>query len=130
MTSPALAAIRVEGSSVPTILPNSRRPRYDFYLRNRAQGEALGGSVRQARRSLFWFPGLSGLADLSNVTPGVNRSAEFLTFRRIASISQPEMLTRKWLDGAELVVVRTTNAGTVERALQIEDFRWPAPGKQ
>ena len=116
-----LVSIRVERSSVPTILPN-RRPGYNFYLRNRAHGQAFGGSVRQTRGSV-WAPGISQLADLANAAPGVNRWAEFLMFRGNA-------LTPEWLAGAELVVVRTTRAGILERELAVDDFSWSLPAKQ
>jgi hypothetical protein len=116
-----LVSIRVERSSVPTISAN-RRPGYDFYLRNRAHGQALGGSVRQTRGSV-WAPGISQLADLANAAPGVNRWAEFLTFRGKA-------LAPEWLAGAELVVVRTTRAGILERELVDDDFSWSLQARQ
>ena len=124
-----LATIRVEGSAVPTVLPNRRRPRFDWYLRNRTQGEAVDGSVRKAR-DRFFLPGLPVLADLANTTPGVTRWGEFVTFRGSASLAAPGVLTREWIGGAELVVVRTTYAGTVERELAVDDFLWPGPDKR
>lgn len=122
--------IRLQRSDVPTILPRHGYPRYDFYLRNRSQREAAGGYLRPAQ-ARFIVPPLAAIVALSNITPGVEVSGDLLTFRESPGTSQlgPES-TPEWLKGAELVVVRTTNAGTVERALQIEDFRWPAQGKR
>lgn len=39
-------------------------------------------------------------------------------------------LTPEWLAGAELVVVRTTPAGVLERELAVDDFSWSLQAKQ
>lgn len=121
--------VRLLRSDVPTIRPRlGRRPQYGFYLRNRGQREAAGGYLRPAQ-ARFIVPPLAAIVALSNITPGVEVSGDLLTFRESPRTSQlgPDLMP-EWLKGAELVVVRTTNAGTVERPLQIEDFRWPTPG--
>jgi hypothetical protein len=121
--------IRVRQSNAATMFPRSGHPSYAFHLRNRRHGEALGGYTL-SQRARFLFPPVAGIVEMANATPGVTISADSLTFR--GSFSQAELssfLTPAWLEDAELVVVRTTNAGTVERLLQIDDFHWPAPHK-
>lgn len=121
--------LRVERSDAATIVSGRAKPEYQFYLRNRNAREALAGAVRSARD----FPIVSGmgmLLDLATVTTGVWTSAEFLTYRGGRSMTQPGLivqegwdLTPEWVNGAELVVVRLTRSGTVERPLEIDAFK-------
>lgn len=122
--------IRVRQSNAATMFPRSGHPSYAFYLRNRRQREALGGYML-SQRARFLFPPVAGIVEGANATPGVTITADSLTFRGSFSQAEPaSFLTPVWLKDAELVIVRTTNAGTVERLFQIDDFHWPAAQKK
>jgi len=74
----------------------------------------------------FLFPFVGQIVDMANLTPGVTTTADSLTFRGTFSSTESTVaLTPEWLSTTELVIVRTTNAGSVEKQLQIDDFRWP-----
>ncbi len=106
-----------------------RRPwsRYVYYLRNRARGEAINVSAfdlfgRSSLGSVLSVP--VALANSRLITEP-RGSGGFLA--RGIGLSQPSWVTNRlrdpaWFEGAELVIVRQTEEGSVDRVLSISDF--------
>lgn len=117
-----LLTVRVQLSNTARLLPRAPRVDYDFYLRNRSEHEAVVGTRRPA--SDYWVvPGATVLADFSTVGPGVWTSADYLSYRGSSSQSAPGWeLTPEWVNGAELVLVRTTSHAPIDAPLDIEAF--------
>jgi hypothetical protein len=105
-----------------------RRPwtRYRFYLRNPARKQAVEVSdYAMHRASLLRF------LPFGNVSFGVGAEAVFGFSSRGLILSFPARYTprgdtidvdQEWLAGAELVILRQTQEGSVERTLEIPDF--------
>lgn len=103
---------------------------YAYYLRNEALREAIPGTARPigaAANALRFLP--------FGISAGVQQS-EFTARELLLQFSVPEnmegeaiVVDATWLAGAELVIVRMTPAGTVERELEIPDFRLDLPAR-
>ncbi len=108
----------------------ARRPpaRYMFYLRNQARQEAAAGGDYPIGGEPAWLGILPLL--LGGGSIGRDPSSGFVT--RSLAVSFPPRYRRDstatlsindaWLADAELVIVRQTFEGTVERAVEIPDF--------
>jgi len=97
---------------------------YGFYLRNRVEGEALAGNGMDVREGPFlsrFMPfgfgysvaessGFVARGMMIRFPPGYGIQGESLA------------IDDRWIADAELVIVRTTREGSVQRELQIPDF--------
>jgi ABC-2 type transport system ATP-binding protein len=104
-----------------------RRPRssYTFYLRNRVREEALEVSEYQLRGAftLMQFLPFAGVGVGQHYGNGFHTRALALTFPpRYGPRAETVEADAEWLAGAELVIVRRTEEGSVERAVAIPAF--------
>jgi hypothetical protein len=103
-----------------------RRPwsQYSFYLRNRVRQEAL--SLRdydlQGEFTFMRFLPFSGFSVGASPNGGFFTRAFVLTVPRWSGHESETPIADDWLREAEVVIVRTTQEGAVERALQIPEF--------
>ncbi len=121
--------MRVRTSQATSAIGRHSPPTYTYFLRNRTAGEALAGRWRS--RSYPPEPGkfLVGRYGLLGSPFGFTLAAGHLTFPSTASAQLASALNpdgsygwtdEKWLQGAELVVVRTVDHGTVRRQLELK----------
>ncbi len=124
LTHDALLPIRLQLSGTTTLLPGRARPRYEFYLRNRSRREAVTGAAFHGQY-LPVLPGVSMLAGIAGLAPGVWTAASVRNYGGdpgLLRLRPDAGLSREWLDGAELVVVRETTGGTFDATLDIDRF--------
>jgi hypothetical protein len=111
-------------SNASSVFDRRERVRFRFYLRNRQAAEAIQGGGYDLRsevslmRVLPFAVGVSTEGDLG-FRPGAV-TIDFQPGR--GPQGQPTPLDRQWFEHAELVIVRSTQAGAVERRLAIADF--------
>jgi hypothetical protein len=104
-----------------------RRPwrRYQFYLRNRARGTAVHVNDFTFRGgfSMLRFLPVGDFSIGSAQTSGFSSRGMVLRFPpRYDPNAATLDVDDAWLAGAELVIVRRTEEGWVERNLEIPDF--------
>ena len=126
--SPTSVSILAHESDATSIF--DRRPTRDhsFYLRNRRAGEALAGFARDFSEGSF----LSGLLPFHAGRQTSGFRARGLVIRFPPGYGEEKeslSIDDEWLEGAELVVVRTIGQGSVERMLEIADFPLRATSK-
>jgi hypothetical protein len=121
------ASVRVRRFSTATMFHSNTPSQLSFYLRNRDAAEAVAGAANGAIQ-------MSAGAGLAMVFLGVSsHSAEPANGFEVASdlIRFPESvgpdesaveISAEWLSRAELVIVQTTGAGSVVRAVEIASF--------
>lgn len=108
-------------SGVSTFLDTGPRPAYSYFLRNRRRKEAVIGSAshHSAHLPLPFF----GLSFAAGEATGFSVSAHSIAFSSVGDERAPEFeIDRKWLEEAELVIVRATYDGSVRRRLVLENF--------
>jgi hypothetical protein len=108
-------------SNAMSLFDRRPAPVIDFYLRNQRAGEAVQGAAHDVGQELL----LSGFLPFSYGVQHVSGfRARGLLIRFPANHGQEESfrLEDEWIDGAELVVVRATREGSVQRKLEIADF--------
>lgn len=122
--------LRVRRSNATTPLSRDGPVFYTYYLRNTSRGEAvttgahslLGESFAiqfggPSHISVGWASGFFVGEDVVSPTARTIQVATPLV------PDDPIDIGREWLAGAELVIVRTTRAGSVERTLEMRGFK-------
>jgi hypothetical protein len=109
-----------------------RRPRshINYYLRNPNTSEAIHGSRRDLRTDtslLSFLPLTVGVSASEGDSGGFSAHALEVNFPSSYGDQRPVVIDDKWLERSELVIVRTTEGGSVERRIAMEDF--PIPTK-
>ena len=106
-----------------------RRPRADYtvYLRNQRAGEAIrgfnGGYLESSLLSRVLPFGMAA----GGTGTGFAATPQAIEFTTRSDGAWSVRLDDEWLRGADLVVLRTTHEGFVERTLQIPGFPVPRP---
>jgi hypothetical protein len=118
--------LRLRSSTARPVLHASPRPAYSFYLRNPTTRDAVAGTLQQ-RYQGPWFPGY-----WLDMPQGFRASAALIRFPSIASARLPsagaapaggeDWRHDAWLAGAELVIIRTVPAGSVDRTLEMPEL--------
>jgi hypothetical protein len=102
--------------------------RIEYYLRNRVTSEAVQASWRPLRTQPgiagFW-PAIADAGDDSQRTGFIARAVG-LEFPSTFGKQQGIVFDDTWVERGELVIVRVTEAGTVERRMTIADFPIPS----
>jgi hypothetical protein len=107
-----------------------RRPahRFDFYLRNERSGEAVPGSGQPLGEEFVFGRFLPFSIDGSVQTSGFRARGLLIRFSPGRGAEDaPLYIDDRWIEEAELVVVRVTREGSVERTLEIAGFPLRAP---
>lgn len=104
---------------------SERRPRSRilFYLRNRSRTEAVEGSRYELRSDVTLarvLPFAFGVGEEEN--SGLTARAINIDFPPTYNDQKLITLDADWLSQAELVIIRSTEGGSVERRLAIADF--------
>lgn len=115
--------IRLRSSTARSILQRSPRPTYSFYLRNPTTRDAVAGTLQQRylgpRLTGFWLEIPQGF----RVNAAVIRFPPLAAGRLLPAGATPDAggnwRNDAWLAGAELVVIRTVPAGSVDRTLEL-----------
>jgi hypothetical protein len=111
-------------SNASSVFDRREPVRFKFYLRNRQAAEAIQGGGFDLRtevslmRVLPFAVGVSSEGSVGFAPRAV--TIEFQPGRGPQGQRPP--LDREWFEHAELVIVRSTQAGAVERRLAIADF--------
>jgi hypothetical protein len=109
---------RVRMSGAGTLFERRPPATYSFYLRNSRLAEAATGASRITSHapSLPFLP----MFDVSSNSPhGFYARAESIHFPGGVFPGRNDFLAPDWIDGAELVIVRSTPEGSVYRTLDI-----------
>jgi hypothetical protein len=122
-----MTALRLRGRQSNATSWFDRRPTslYAFYLRNGQTSEAIAGNA--------WDPASgsmpTGAMSVSTFRTSEGFDAHGVMIRFPAHLPQGQSfpLTRSWLDRAELVIVRLTREGSVERTLSFNVALRPSP---
>ena len=110
-------------SNAESVFDRHPRSRTLFYLRNRSMAEAVEGSPYELRTDLTLarvLPFAFGVAEGEN--SGFRPRAITIQFPPTYNDQSLIALDDGWMSQAELVIVRSTEAGSVERRLAIADF--------
>jgi hypothetical protein len=104
-----------------------RQPRawVSYYLRNPYTSEAVRGSHRELRNDatlLRLLPFTVGVSTEESESSGFRALAVELNFHTAYGEQRPVVFDDTWLERGELVIVRSTEGGSVERRLTIADF--------
>jgi hypothetical protein len=113
----------VRESSAESVFDRQPRSRILFYLRNRSTAEAVEGSPYELRTDVTLarvLPFAFGVAEGENA--GFRPRAMTIQFPPTYDDQSLIALDEDWLAQAELVIVRSTEGGEVERRLAIADF--------
>ena len=121
-------SILARESDATSIFDRRPMPERSLYLRNRHKSEAVAGFASDFDQGAFLSAilpfhagrqtsGFRARSVLIRFPPGYGDDKESLS------------IDDEWLDGAELVVVRTIRQGSVERPLDIVDFPLRAASK-
>ena len=123
--------IRVRRSNASTAF-DRRAPRfYTYYLRNRLRRQAIATSVRTPAHETFFLP-FAGAASHVSLEAGSGFGVAQELVMPMSYVVNPGQaprpaaaidVNREWLTDAELVIVRTTEAGAVTRTLTMRDVR-------
>jgi len=110
-------------SNAESVFDRLPRSRTLFYLRNPSVAEAVEGSPHELRTDVTLarvLPFASGVAEGENA--GFRPRAITIQFPPTYNDQSLIALDEDWLAQAELVIVRSTEGGEVERRLAIADF--------
>jgi hypothetical protein len=110
-------------SSAESVFDRHPRSRTLFYLRNRSTAEAIEGSPHELRTDVTLarvLPFAFGVAEGEHA--GFRPRAITIQFPPAYNDQSVIALDAGWLAHAELVIVRSTEGGSVERRLAIADF--------
>ena len=113
--------LRVRMSDASPALERSPGRAYYYYLRNRSVGQALGGHQQHWGTSLVGFLPIGNLY-VTALLPFSARSDEFL-FPAMSPQSRAMRIDAEWMRGAELVVLKVEQGGTIERTLEIPQLQ-------
>jgi hypothetical protein len=111
-------------SETRSVFQRDPRSRIEYYLRNVQTSEAVQGWYRELRTDatlLRFLPFVAGVSSESEDT-GFRPVAIEVNFSTGYGGPQEIAFDNAWLERAELVIVRSTEAGAVERRLAIADF--------
>ena len=120
-------SLRVRRFTTATMFSSNALPRLTFYLRNRDTAEAVAGFANEA----FGISAGAGLAMLFGVSShsagpanGFDVATDLIRFPEGfgADVVDDFDVSPEWLSHAELVIVRTTPAGSVVRTVEIPRF--------
>ena len=125
---PRLATVRVRLSTAISGLARGRYSQFNFYLRNQERGEAIEAEAEYVRTDAL----LSGMMpfgfslDTRSSGFAVNRIVAHFPprYRAFDSSDQPVMpvIDDEWLRSAELIILRSTSEGSVQRIVEIPEF--------
>jgi hypothetical protein len=108
---------------VPLWTPPSRRE-FHFVLRNTGRGEALDGDTEGMTPIGGFSPGGFLGWSVEGNSPGFSVWTHRLRYpARAASAAGASRIDGTWLDGAELLVIESADAGHVTRSLTVDGFR-------
>jgi hypothetical protein len=111
--------IEVRASNATAMLERNPRPGRTYYLRNKQLSEAMEGVVNSPHLGWGLVPGFYS----SEPTLGFTAQRLDVEFTPRHDLPGPTFsIDERWLEGAELVIVRATDARTFERTLEIPDF--------
>ena len=119
-------AIEVRASNATAMLDRHPRPERTYYLRNEQLSEAMEGVASSPHLGWGLVPGFY------SSEPTLGFTAQRLDVEFIPRYDLPgPMFTidQRWLEGAELVIVRATDARTFERTLEMPAFPLREPPK-
>jgi hypothetical protein len=119
-------SLRVRRFTATNMFSSKALPQLSFYLRNRDAAEAVAGSANEVN----FMSGGAGLAMLFGVssysaesTVGFDVTSDLIRFPEGYGTDVHELDIRpEWLSRAELVIVRTTPAGSIVRTVEIPRF--------
>ena len=116
-------------SAASSIFDREGQPARLYYLRNPQRREAILGRTNYQSTGTP-IPRALPMAIHNDEQTGFSARAAELSFgsHRRQAESDPA-LDDGWLAGAELIIVRASDRGAVERTLAIDDFSIPAPTK-
>jgi hypothetical protein len=120
--------VRVRLSDASPALDASPGRAYYYFVRNRSAGQAIGGQQQ------YWGTSLVGFLPVGNMyvtalLPFSARSDEFL-FPALSPETRKLRIDEQWMRGAELVVVKVEQAGTIERTLELPRLHVAQRGAQ
>jgi hypothetical protein len=92
-----------------------------FYLRNLGAGEAVQGAAHDLGQS-FLLSGFLGVHYGAEQGSGFKARGLLIRFPASYGVDERFSLEDDWIEGAQLVVVRSTREGSVQRTLEIADF--------
>ena len=96
---------------------------WSFFLRNREAGAAIEGSSGMFAGAMgLSLPMLFGMSYADSSTNGFSVTGDYLRFQDDNRQEDAVNITAEWLSRAELIVVRTVPAGSVERTVEIPGF--------
>jgi hypothetical protein len=120
------AAVLAHLSYGSTMFDQRPRPDRTFYLRNRHKRQAIGGYAERLDREML-ISRLLPFAYGYSTGPGFTAQALAIRFGQFRRPDEElPQLDDRWMAGAELVIVRSTQVGAVDRVLVIEGFPVPA----
>lgn len=121
---PRSLGIRARISDARTAFDRRPTPTYAFYLRNQQRGEAVASSVIPLEQHTLLARLVPGLMFSSADSGGFWAIEQFIRFPESYYPSERTLLDidDAWIAGAEMVIVRATREGSVERPLEIADF--------
>ncbi len=120
-------SVQVHESRAGSQFDRTFHPYYSYYLRNTKLREAVLGSgqpLGEAVNALRFVSFSIGVEDRQN---GFRAREMLLRFVPDSEAEQTVVIDDAWLADAELVIVTTTRAGTVERDLEIANFPLSLP---
>jgi hypothetical protein len=116
-------------SAARSVFDRRPRSRLNYYLRNPNTSEAVHGSRRDLRTDsslLSLLPFTVGVGVDNGDSGGFNAHAVEVNFPSSDGDQRPVVFDETWLERGELVIVRSTEGGSVERRIAMEDFPIPA----
>jgi hypothetical protein len=119
--TPGHVSLLVRRSGATSSFDREPSSETNYYLRNLKAGEATFGGQRGLQVGATIFRLLPFVA-IGSESGGFKARGFVIQFPLYASNADWLSLTDDWINGAELVVVKTTREGFVERALEIADF--------
>jgi len=121
-------ALHVHESWAGSAFERALHPLYSYYLRNPRIQEAVPGSAQPLAAAINALRFLSFHASVQDSIHGFVAREQLVYFAVPSGPGgQGIVLDEAWLADAELVIVSTTRAGTVQRDLTIADFPLSLP---
>ena len=116
-------SILARESDATSIFDRRPAPRFDFYLRNERSGDAVLGAGQPLGEEFVFGRFLPFSIGGSVQTSGFRARGLVIRFPPGYGVEGASLsIEDDWVEGAELVVVRATREGSVERTLDIAGF--------